>query len=267
MQDKHLVASNYRARGRRSDVIVSRIKDMIHRGVVKPGDRLPSERDLALDCGVSRPAVREAMNQLAALGFIEVRRAQGTFVRPMTPATIRIPLQRIFEDERQNVLEILDLRAAVEGWAAAQAARRASPDQIRLIQQIVAEIEIAADTHGSLVELDSTFHRAIVEAAQNSILSHFIDTLMGMIASVKSFKRMLPAADHGPEIVTLFREISNAIATRNAEEAQRAMVAHLESVRHRLMQFNPIMAPAAERSVKAKSRRAGGDAGALRASR
>ena len=232
---KSVVPKRAEEEGRRSDGIVGHFRRLIFRGNLKPDDCLPSERDLARQFRVGRPTVREAIQQLAGLGLVEVRRAQGTFVRPLSPEVLGSPLRQLAQGGNHDLMQIVDVRMGLEGWAAAEAARRATPDQVRRINAIVERMERAVAKGRSLSELDLAFHCVLVEAADNTVLLRLIEALTAMIGMVKAAKRLVAhgAVPHG-QVIAVFRNIAQAIASRDPERARRGMIAHLELVRTQL---------------------------------
>jgi GntR family transcriptional repressor for pyruvate dehydrogenase complex len=220
---------------RATDGIVAQIKELILQGSLRPGDRLPSERQLAQAWRVGRPTVREAIQQLEGLGFIEVRPARGSFVRSLTPRAIDEPLRRAAEEEGPIVAQILDLRMALEGWVAAEAARLATPSDIRRIARLADDLHAAAERGQPLSGLDTTFHRAIAEASKNTVILHMMDSLRSLGATVRTFKaRVGFRQTRGRSFTDCHREIARAIAAHDPERARRAMVAHLRMVKEML---------------------------------
>jgi GntR family transcriptional repressor for pyruvate dehydrogenase complex len=228
-------------RPRRTDSIVSHIKNLVYRGTVKPGERLPSERDLALVLNVGRPTVREALQQLEALGLVE-NTPGGRIVRNLVPQSPEFPLRRTLEDERQVLLQIVDVRMALEGWVAAEAAARATPEDLARIHDIVEHVKTAAAAGQPLAALDLEFHRAIVEATHNPVATQMLEILTAMIGSVTAFKQL---AAGGPRRVDLdlHQTIVTALEKGDPASAQNAMVSHLKAVRQTLLsvELPPVM--------------------------
>src|SRR6056297_1982532 len=113
-----------------SEEIVEQIKALISRGELKPGDRVPSERELAALLGVSRPSVREAIMVLEAMGLVESRQGGGTFVRSLTQATLADPLSSMVEKNPRMLHHLAEVRMGLETWSAYLAAQRASDEEI-----------------------------------------------------------------------------------------------------------------------------------------
>ena len=207
--------------------IVARIKEMIHQGELQPGQRLPSERDLANQMGVGRPTIREAIHHLEGVGLLEVRPTVGIFVRSFTADSLAQPLFRMLEDELNVVMQFVDTRIAIEGWAAAEAARHATAEQVARIEALTRQLEALAERGESLLPLDATFHLLILEATQNPAMLRMKEPLASLIASIRAFMNLVPWPQEGPDRARHHREVADAIAQRNPDLAQQAMVAHL----------------------------------------
>jgi GntR family transcriptional repressor for pyruvate dehydrogenase complex len=140
---------------------------------MRPGDRLPTIVEMCQIYGVSPTVVREALARLRSEGVVETRQGSGAYVS----ATGHLKPFRIAEDggrAEEKVIEILEIRLGVEAEAAALAARRATPAQLRKIRQTFDELERAVEAGRDAHKLDMNFHRAMVEAANNSVYTGFI---------------------------------------------------------------------------------------------
>ena len=196
---------------------------------IAPGNRLPTEPALVARFGVSRTVVREAIAGLRAEGLVESRQGAGVFVLRTTPPAIAIPapaLGRISE-----VIEEVELRAAVEIEAAGLAATRATPGQI-------AEIESAFEVFAGLVrqaeptaEADFAFHMAVARATNNARFVDFLAQLGRRTIPRASLHAALGGSgllpDRDTELCEEHRAVSDAIATGDADAARDRMRAHL----------------------------------------
>jgi GntR family transcriptional repressor for pyruvate dehydrogenase complex len=218
---------------RQSDTIVSHIKNLVSQGVLRPGDRIPPERDLAQELGLGRGTIREAFQQLEAIGLIE-RTARSRIVRAPKGAERAMrdaSAARTLEDQRRFLLQIIDVRIGLEGWVAAEVARKASPTDVRRLQRILKNIERAGATSADLAALDLEFHRAMIEATHNTVVMQVLEALTSMVKSITAFKKS--TLDPRRKVDTrLHREVIEAVTRRDPSAAQAAMVAHLEMVRN-----------------------------------
>ncbi|MEJ0071052.1 MAG: FadR/GntR family transcriptional regulator [Pseudomonadota bacterium] len=217
---------------RQSDTIVSHIKNLVVQGVLRPGDRIPAERSLAKELGLGRGTIREAFQQLEAFGLIE-RSTRSRVVRSATPTngdTQDSQFARTIEDERGFLLQIIDVRIGLEGWVAAEAARKALPDDIQKLRKIIADMERAALRKSDLSPLDIAFHRALVEATRNPVALQVLEALTTMISSIAAFKKL--TLDPNRKVHThAHRQVVEAVERGAPEAAQAAMTAHLEATR------------------------------------
>ena len=105
-----------------ADKVAAQLKLAISSGAIKVGERLPSERELAEQMGVSRPSVREALQKLEILGMVQAIQGGGTVVKNLTEQEIRTPIEIVLGEDRQKVVELTEVRACMESWAAREAA-------------------------------------------------------------------------------------------------------------------------------------------------
>jgi GntR family transcriptional repressor for pyruvate dehydrogenase complex len=158
-----------------ADDVVRQMSDQIVSGVLVAGERLPSERELAMRLGVGRPLIREALRTLAELGLIETVPARGTFVRAGTD--VRGNRQAAIAMRRRGVTahELSEARLMLETATAAQAARNALPDDVAALEAILGELERA--TGVAHVERDLEFHLAIAGAAHNPVIEMMLESI------------------------------------------------------------------------------------------
>jgi len=223
-----------------SEEIVEQIKAMIAKGQLKPGDRLPSERDLATMLGVSRPSVREAIMVLEAMGFLDSRQGGGTFVRALTEASITNPLAKLVEQRDPQVLRSLaEVRMGLESWSAFLAAQRASEEDIEEIRRLYQVMEQQADKGGWSSEVDADFHYAITAASHNSLQMHVLDSVHSLfhatiqVALVEFYRQK----GHIRLLLEHHRAIMDAIAARQPEVARQKMMEHLQMVEEKMAQL------------------------------
>jgi len=215
------------------------IRAQIAGGVFKPGDRLPSEARLTQDFGVSRTVVREAIAALRSDRLVEPRQGAGVFVLE-PPAAETLPFRNLDLARVSSLIEMLELRTAVEGDAAGLAALRRSPAQEETIIEAFEEFCRLARLGEPTSDADFAFHTAIAEAANNPRFSEFL-RLIG--------KTLIPrraVSDDGdpqitPEYSRLLEAEHEAIVTaiQNGDEsaARDAMRHHLKNSQARYRQY------------------------------
>ncbi|AYC31631.1 FCD domain-containing protein [Pseudomonas cavernae] len=172
---------------RLSDDIVARLESMILEGTLKPGERLPAERALAEQFGVSRPSLREAIQKLAAKGMLISRQGGGNYVVDTLGSTFSDPLLQLLESNPEAQRDLLEFRHTLEGSCAYYAALRATaPDHQRLHEAFAALQACyarAPSPSGRAEEgaADARFHLAIAEASHNAVLLHTIRGLFDLL--------------------------------------------------------------------------------------
>jgi GntR family transcriptional repressor for pyruvate dehydrogenase complex len=208
--------------------IVRQVKAMIGEGRLKSGDQLPPERDLAEKFVVSRTSVREALRALESLGLVEIRPGEGTFVREVSVETLIEPLALMMLTQREAIGELFEARRILEPAIAGLAARRATPEEIQEMERILdaQAAEIAAG-HTGLAQ-DAMFHDAIAAAAHNRAITRLVHGIMDLLT--QSREESLSAPGRPTRSHEDHRRTLDAIRTRDAAGAERAMREHLEGV-------------------------------------
>jgi GntR family transcriptional repressor for pyruvate dehydrogenase complex len=218
--------------------IVDQISRMIRDGSLKPGDRLPPERQLAEEFGVSRPAVREALTALGMMGLVEVRPGEGTFVRNVTEEGFAVPMALVLSMEGAEALEmeVLEIRAALEGESAYLAAKRREPEDLVAIENAVRKNEQDPNNAELGAEADWEFHRAIAAASGNALLLKTLRTLSdNMQESMRTYReRLLRFPSMGHTLLDEHRAILEAIREQNPPLARDRMRAHIEHIKRTL---------------------------------
>ncbi len=211
--------------------IVEQLKGMITKGELKPGDKLPSERDMAEALGVSRTSVREALTALEAIGILAVRSGEGTFVRQTNISETFEPLALVLAVERNPGAQMMEVRRVLETESAALAALRASETNLEKIRDNLHKMKTATSV-ASAVEYDLKFHFSIAEATQNTILLRIMNTVADLMHHTFRTNREKLFADAimGPQIIAEHEAIFQAILIRNPEQARQNMLEHINNI-------------------------------------
>ncbi len=223
-----------------SEEIVSQIKQLISKGELKPGDRIPSERELATMLGVSRPSVREAIMVLEAMGFLDSRQGGGTFVKALTEGSIMNPLAKLVEQRDPELLRSLaEVRMGLESWSAYLAAKRANDEDLADMRRLYAIMVKQAAKGGWDSEVDAEFHYAITAASHNSLQMHVLDSIHTLFnttiqVALMEFYRQ---EGHVQKLLNHHRGIMEAIAARKPELAREKMMEHLTMVEEKMAQL------------------------------
>ena len=149
-----------------SDQVFDQLRELIYRGDYQPGQKIMTERELAEALSVSRNSVREAINKLVTLRFLEQRQGQGTFVRSIDEA-IQIPLATVMETQDATLIDVLEMRMGIECTAASLAAQRINAAELERIEKALREMERDTRAGGLGTEFDLAFHMAIAAATKN----------------------------------------------------------------------------------------------------
>jgi GntR family transcriptional repressor for pyruvate dehydrogenase complex len=234
----HAVANSYDRLNTGLDLtrqMAQQLSQAIYNGDLKPGQRLPTEAAVSQRYGTSRSVVREALSMLRQSGLIVSRRGSGSFVADSPTAELRFKLpHRSF----QAVIELLELRRAVEVEAARLAAIRRTSSQLRHIRNAMADIDEAVENGGTGVEEDMAFHRSIAKAANNAYFTASIDFYNRFLQHAIAVTRTNEAQrlTFMEQVVAEHQAILNAIADGEAEAAARCVVTHLSRAEKRLRQ-------------------------------
>lgn len=211
--------------------VVEHIQTLIIEGKLKPGEKLPSERDLSQLMNVSRPTIREAFKILSALGFVHIKHGQGVYVKEHKERLQG--LGDIFFSQKQSILDLFEMRFVIETQAAYWAAERAS-DELRekLLQltnesyQTVLENEVDIPF---LEQADHDFHCLVAEGTNNNVYISMMDNVIYLLKSIREHTLQIP----GRPLRSLkeHQYIAQAIHARKPFEAKQFMYEHLMSVK------------------------------------
>ena len=218
-----------------SSQIVDQVKTLIANGKLKPGDTLPPERELMKVFNVSRPTLREALNMLSIMGFIQVSQRQRTRVKSLVPSNITEPLRHLLREDIHTSLELIDARAIIETANAELAAERANDQDLEKLKSIVAMMKKKLGEGTSLTDDDADFHLAIAEATHNKIQTHLMFSLYDLL---KEKVGICYYDDEADTILDQHTRIFDAISSGDPDKARKAMEEHLtyiKSLVHRLI--------------------------------
>lgn len=218
-----------------SDEIVNQIKSLISEGMLKPGDRLPPERELIKEFGVSRPSLREALNSLVAMGFLEATQGNRTVVKSLVSDKIFEPLDNLLKEDMNTFFELLEVRKAIETWNAYFAAKRATSEDIARLEEIVESMRKTVEKGRDYPDReDADFHMALTLAAHNKIQTHVMYTLHGMLKEwiEKYYYKLMSKSDLN--LLEQHVAILEAIKQKNSDLARARIFQHLEYVESRV---------------------------------
>ncbi|WP_174995653.1 FadR/GntR family transcriptional regulator [Pandoraea horticolens] len=235
---------------RLSDMVYEQLETMVVEGRLAPGSALPSERDLAQQMGVSRPSLREALLRLESRGLIVGRAGGGYLVANASQPLLAEPLSQLMSRHSKTVDDVLEMREVLEAKAVELAAERATPEDIARLAKALDALEAAyaasrdgldgeGDAKGQSLltrvpELDAHFHLALAEATHNLVLVHLMHAIFELLRGsvVDNYRAIV---DHGADLAELIdqhRRIFNAVASHDANSAQRSLREHLAFIRN-----------------------------------
>ncbi|SDE32207.1 FadR/GntR family transcriptional regulator [Limimaricola pyoseonensis] len=219
-----------------SQGVVRQIEELVLRGILRPGDRLPPERELAERLGVSRPSLREALAELQTRGLVETRAGAGVFVSDVIGSAFSPALVRLFASHDEAVSDMVAFRRDIEGLAAERAARLGSESDLAVIDAVFRKMEAAqakpAGDAEAEARLDAEFHLAIVEAGHNVVMLHMMRSIYDLLREGVFYNRqvMFRQRTTRASLIEQHRAINDALQARDAEAARAAVAAHLDYV-------------------------------------
>ncbi|MGB0036517.1 MAG: FadR/GntR family transcriptional regulator [Candidatus Acidiferrales bacterium] len=208
--------------------ISEQIQRLIRDGLLKPGDKLPPERELAEMFQVSRSSLRDAIRSLELIGLVEPRQGEGTVVRDITADSLVNPLAGMLRHKRELVSELLDLRRMIEPPLAGRAALNATSAEINELEDILRRQKEKVDAGELAIEEDSEFHYAIAKAARNSVVMKVLDVNMDLLR--ESRERSLQVKGRLLKSFAGHRRILSAIRRGDASATETAMRRHIKEI-------------------------------------
>ncbi|NOD94996.1 FCD domain-containing protein [Ruegeria sp. HKCCD4884] len=214
--------------------VVRQIELLILRGILRPGERLPSERELAERMGVSRPSLRDAISELQAQGLLTAKAGSGIYVAEVLGSAFSPALIRLFGSHDEAVFDYLSFRRDMEGLAAERAARQGSESDLKVVQAIFDKMQAAHDRNAAddEAQLDAEFHMAIIEASHNVIMLHMMRSMYDLLVQGVFYNRqtMFQQRATREAILDQHRAINDALQARNPLAARTAIEQHLDFV-------------------------------------
>ena len=208
--------------------VANRLLTLIREQELRPGAKLPAERNLARMMDVSRPVVREALRALALMRVVDIRQGDGSYITSLEPKQLIAHLDFVFAKDSVALVQLLEARRVVEAGNARLAACRVTETGLAALEELVASLASCIDDPGRFSELDIALHEAVCAAANNFLLSQFMNIVstLGKVSRERTggLRQVREAAlqDH--------RRIVEALRARDPDAAERAMLSHLDHV-------------------------------------
>lgn len=217
-----------------SAAVVRQMELLILRGILRPGERLPSERDLSEQMGVSRPSLRDAVAELEGRGLLVARPGAGIFVAEVLGSAFSPALVALFASHDEAVFDYIGFRRDMEGLAAERAAVLGSDTDLAVVASTFARMESAHQKRASAEEaqLDADFHMAIIEASHNVIMLHMMRSMYDLLRKGVFYNRQIMFKQRTTRAALLdqHRAIHAALQARDPAAARAAVEAHLDYV-------------------------------------
>lgn len=217
-----------------SDEVYKQIVSLISNGQLKPGDKIPSERDLSSELGISRQSIREALNRAEVMGLIEVRQGEGSFILSSLKGSLKPPLTVIIEKEVERILDFLEIRKLVEGWCAEKAAVEASGKELEDMKDTLNKMKKVASKDKQWEELDLELHLSIAKATHNIIAIHIMDALKVNFNLFFRFTKSMPSSERLDILWQHHYDIVDAIARKDSESAKQNVIEHLNFIEEKI---------------------------------
>ncbi|HPZ85930.1 MAG: FadR/GntR family transcriptional regulator [Bacillota bacterium] len=215
--------------------IVDQVKQNIASGNLKKGDKLPSERQMSEMFGLSRATIREAIKALNTLGIIECSHGSGNYISSNLSNSLTEPLSIMFMLEGGHPGHTLELRRAIEFAAAGSAARNIEETELARLRALCDCIEASTDENEK-ARYDFQFHREIARASGNPLLIVLLNAVETLISEHVHDARASILKDSSKEdiINRQHRDIVDALSRSSPEEAEKAVLAHIELIRENM---------------------------------
>jgi DNA-binding FadR family transcriptional regulator len=214
-----------------SEEIVKSIRTLIVSGKIKPGEKLPTEKELAKLFGVGISTIREAIFQLKGAGYVEVRRPKGMFALPVSDSLIKAqPLIDLLEYELKNVCDFYRVRKNLEADCAYHAALNADSETLEKMRKVLDQMEQAKILNNPelWISTDADLHLLIANASENLVSSYVINVFSTLLNSTKSQRIIMDADEKSEEIWQEHLGIYEAIKNHDGDGARRQMMEHMD---------------------------------------
>jgi len=212
-----------------TDAAIQSIREMITSGELRPGDRLPPEKELSERLGLSRNSLREAVKALEVIRVLDVRRGDGTYVTSLEPGLLLEAMSFVVDlHTDRSVLEIFGVRRILEPAAAALAAGTITPDTVARLEARIDEAEVVGGVE-DLVQHDLEFHQTIVEASGNEYLSRLVESMSSGTVRARVW-RGITQQGATERTISEHRGILDALRRGDARLAEALMLTHIAGI-------------------------------------
>jgi len=216
-------------------LLILRFQQMLSEGVLKPGTKLPSERELAAYFNVARSSLRQALKVLEMMGVITQRIGDGSYLNQDASSVLSVPMEFLFLLDGISVEELTELRILMEPALAGKAAERANAEDVALLRQSVRDLENSKHDRVKLISSDLLFHKVIFEASGNRLMGRLFHTIHRAMLDMMMFTSQVVDLEH---TVAFHKPILAAIERRDAVLASKLMTDHMHDAARLLDQIH-----------------------------
>ena len=211
-----------------SDEIVHQIKRLILDGKLEPGEKLPPEREFADLLGVGRSSLREAMNTLETLGYVEIKKRKGNFIKALSSSITLDPLSRLFDEKTETLLQLYEVRNDIEMASAYWAAIRRTEEDMARIENCLSQMKQSDEEERFWWKEDLSFHLAVARASHNFLRVHILKDLFDLSAKYieEVLTRILLKSHNHAIVIEQHESIFRAVKEKTPEKAMSVMHTH-----------------------------------------
>jgi GntR family transcriptional regulator, transcriptional repressor for pyruvate dehydrogenase complex len=218
--------------------VADSLLESLKKGELKPGDKLDSVERLATSFDVGRSAIREALSALRAMGILEMRQGEGTYVKAFDPSRFSLPVSVAFLMKPEDVKDLLEVRHILEVGAAGAAASKRTSEDLESMSRALEAMEKAQGNGDLGEEADLTFHVALVKASHNRMLVNLMHSVSEiMMQAMRETRKLLHTKEGTNRLLDEHQRIFSAIEARDVAQAKEAMLQHLQSVEDHLSDY------------------------------
>jgi len=220
--------------------VASELLDMIREGKLQPGQKLDSVQQLAENFSVGRSAIREALTSLRAMGLIELRQGEGTYVRKFEPGDITYPIDQALLMDREDIAHLLEVRKILETGVAITAAMQHTEEDLANMKNALLDMKKATGNEELGERADLDFHMALVKATHNPLLISLMSHVSDLLVKAMEETRRIWLYSKVSTLEKLYEQhaqVLQHIENREPELSRKAMLDHLNSVEDMLKDY------------------------------
>jgi len=217
------------------EIVVEQILKKLQSGEITAGARLPSQRALAQSFGVGRSSMREALNALAVMGYLDVQQGRGTFIAQELPGTSPSISELQAALKAGSLLDVIELRETLECKAAELAAERSESRHLRRLKQALRDMEESQEDYRRFLQADVEFHTTLADATGNQIFSEIVRFLLEkVVGHHETFKTTLISLEYRSHSIHTLKQVLACIKREDGRGAAEWMREHLNAIRREL---------------------------------